>query len=121
VQRFRWDRLLNTTYLRNAEELLLISGSPPLLRMPDRLRALALPALDQSEVASLTAEMLADRSTPSEAGYASFEFRYVHDGDRTAWFRATAFGYPNTQLLLVTRILDSTAEGRFPPEEGQEL
>ena len=101
-----WDRLLGTLHRRGAADLLLTSGSPPMIRMPECWRALQTMTLDAAAVQALAGEMLKDRPPAHTDGYAHVDLLY---GDATQ-FRILAFGYPDTHLLMVSRLPGSDTE-----------
>src|SRR3954468_1663716 len=94
----RWDRLLETCCRKEATDILLRPGSPPLLRSAKGWQALALPPLLPEDVIELAEEaMRLGAPKPTEHGHTYCDF--LHDDK--AGFRAMAFGYPETTLLIV--------------------
>ena len=94
----QWARLLETCCRRDASDLLLTVGSPPMIRLRESWRALQVPPLDVAALQVLAEERLGTRPDGEADGFAYSHFRY---GD--AGFRAMAFGYPDTKLLLVAK------------------
>jgi hypothetical protein len=93
-----WDRLLETCYQRGSD-LLFVPGNPILVRSPRPWQSLQLPALSPHDVRTMAAERVSATHVAVD-GYAVQDFWY---GD-AAQFRATAFGYPETTVLLVSRL-----------------
>jgi hypothetical protein len=97
---FDWDRLLETCHTNDADLALLVPGSPPLIRIADSWRALQVPALTSDEIVDLAAQQLhpkPDAQTDDGYAYSDFQYRDV------ALFRAMAFGFPQTKLLVLSR------------------
>lgn len=94
----QWDRLLETCCRRDATDLLLIAGSPPMIRLRELWRALQVPPLDIAALQVLADERFGTRPDGEGDGYAYSDFR--HDEAR---FRAMAFGHPDTRVLLVSK------------------
>jgi hypothetical protein len=105
MSKLAWDRLLETAHVHKAD-LLLVPGSPPLLRMPSHLRSLSVPVLDDQDVISLAREMFSTGASGDGDGYTWFDSRYLHDTND--WFRLMAFGYPQTKFLMVIHIPPAT-------------
>ena len=99
-----WNRLLETSR-NHGGDLLLIPGSPPLVRTGDDWRALMLPPLSPADVQALATDCLSDVATTSDDGFTYRDFP-CGAGPDTIHFRARAFAYPNTSVLLVGRIPD---------------
>jgi Tfp pilus assembly pilus retraction ATPase PilT len=97
-----WDRLLETALRRGATDLLLVPGSPPMLRTAEDIRAMNVPPLTDERIGELAEEMMSKKISGIADGYAFLDFRYLHDAD--AWFRVMAFGYPHTKLVVVMRL-----------------
>lgn len=94
-----WDRLLETLYQSNATDALLRPGSPPLIRL-DGWRALRVGApLSADDVVVMAADRIGRLADGELDGYSYRDFRY----GEVAWFRAIAFDYPQTTLLIVAR------------------
>jgi Tfp pilus assembly pilus retraction ATPase PilT len=95
----QWDRLLETCYRRNASDILLSPGSPPMIRLSESWRTLQAPPVDTAAIQALVAERFVTAPDGEHDGYAYSDFAYK--GMRR--FRAMAFGYPATFLLLIAR------------------
>ena len=104
-----WDRLLETCRQRHADVALLTPGSPPQLRIDQSWRSLQVPPLEPGDVKAMAAEILRPKPDAETDGYAYVDFSYGDD----AFFRAMAFGYPETRLLVVS----PTTPTRPPPAD----
>ena len=104
-----WDRLLETCLRKDASVVLLVPGSPPLMRIGRVWRGLDVPALSAEDVVDLAAERIRPGRHAQSNGYAYDDFWY-RDG---AFFRAMAFGFPETKVLVV-----SPAPPPRPPSPG---
>lgn len=104
-----WDRLLETCYKRKADAALLCPGSPPLLRIEQAWRSLQVSPLELQDVKAMAAEILRPKPDAETDGYAYSDFWY---GD-VEFFRAMAFEFPETKLLVVS----PTARTRPPPAD----
>jgi Tfp pilus assembly pilus retraction ATPase PilT len=107
-----WDRLLETCCRRHADVMLLTAGCPPMLHIEGIWRTLQTPPLEPGDVKAMATEVL-DPKPEQQMGYAYSDFWY---GD-VAFFRAMAFGYPETTLLIVS----PTAQTRQPPADPRSL
>src|SRR3712207_2399379 len=96
-----WDRLLETCSSRNASDVLLMPGFAPSIRLQDEVRTLQVPPVEPADLEHLLREIFpAPPAVPASTDeYAYQDFSY----GETVWFRALAFGYPQTKLLLVMR------------------
>src|SRR3954451_8035843 len=94
-----WDRLLETCYRRGASDILLCPDASPIIRLAESWRALQVPAVDAATIQALANEQLGENPPGREQGYAYSDFSYGEAGR----FRATAFGYPATNALLISR------------------
>lgn len=105
----RWDRLLDTCLRERASDLLLTAGSHPMIRLRASWRALSVAPLDAAAVQALAYEALGAKPDGEAEGCAFSDFSY------DVWrFRATAFGHPDTKLLLVAKY-PSKGEDQQPP------
>ncbi len=95
----RWDRILETCYRQNATDVLLVPGSPPMIRLGATWRALAAPALKSSDIQAFAKGQFGDKQPQEVYGHVSIDFPY---GD-VAMFHMMAFGYPSTNLVVLTR------------------
>jgi hypothetical protein len=84
---------------QNAVDVLLVPGSPPMIRLATSWRALAAPALKSSDIQAFAKGQFGDKQPQEVYGYASIDFPY---GD-VAMFHMMAFGYPSTNLVVLTR------------------
>ena len=100
-----WDRLLETLSRNSGTDLLLVPGSPPMVRTAQQIQAMSVPPLTEGDVAMLAEEMLSKKISGSADGYTWLDFNYLHDS--AAWFRIMAFGYPATRAVMVMRQLQS--------------
>ena len=98
----QWDRLLETCYRRNATDILLSPGASPMIRLAESWRSLQAPAVDAATIRALASEQLGENPAGRAEGYAYADFDYGDAGD-AGRFRATAFGYPATHVLLISR------------------
>jgi Tfp pilus assembly pilus retraction ATPase PilT len=94
-----WDRLLESCYRRNATDILLSPGASPMIRLAESWRSFQVPPADAATIQALASEQLGANPTGSEEGYSYSDFSYGEAGR----FRATAFGYPATSVLLISR------------------
>jgi hypothetical protein len=94
-----WDRLLETCH-KQGTDLLFVPGSPPLVRTASQWRALELPPLIPEEIRSLATEALKGAPHAETNGYSYCDFWY---GD-VEYFRAVAFGFPETTVFMVARL-----------------
>lgn len=104
----QWDRLLETCHRRKASDILLIAGSPPLIRMGESWRALQIPPFTAADIETMAKERLGATLEGESDGYAYSDFSY---GD-VARFRAMAFGYPSTRALLIARYLTEASDDK---------
>ena len=103
----QWDRLLETCYRRNASDLLLSPGASPMIRLPESWRSLQVLPIDAATIQALAAEQLGENPAGREEGYSYSDFAYGDAGR----FRATAFGYPATNVLLISRYPSDGSDG----------
>lgn len=94
-----WDRLLETCYRRNASDILLSPGASPMIRLAESWRSLHVPPVDAATIQALASEQLGENPAGREEGYSYADFDHGDAGR----FRATAFGYPVTTALLISR------------------
>jgi hypothetical protein len=94
-----WDRLLETCYQRGAEVAVLVPGSPPLVRLGDTFRALQVPPLTEQDVQDMARELPGGAPTMNADGYSYVDFWYGN----FVFYRAMAFGFPNTRALVLSR------------------
>ena len=92
------DRLLETCQRNNATEALLVPGANPVVRLDQGWRALATKRLTLSDVVSM-ADAAVGRKPVQSDGYSHHDFKYGK-----ARFRAVAFGYPKTRVLLLVHL-----------------
>src|SRR4051812_29013684 len=95
----QWDRMLETCYRQDATDLLFVPGPPPMVRLRTSWRALELPPVDAAAVQALANERIGAEPDGRADGYAYSDFSY---GD-VIRFRAMAFGYPFTDVLVIAR------------------
>jgi len=81
------ERLLAEMVRRNASDLLLLPGAPPVLRIDGRLGTLAQPAVDSETVRMLFASHLGPsaRQALASTGCADLSLRYGDVGDDEGW------------------------------------
>ena len=108
----QWDRLLETCCRRNASDILLSPGASPLIRLAESWRSLQVPAVDAATIQALASEQLGENPAGREEGYAYSDFGYGDAGR----FRATAFGYPATNVLLISRHPSGESDGDHQPQ-----
>jgi len=92
------DRALETCWKRHGTDIVFAPDNPPLLRTPKGWHAMSIPPLDAAQIRALADERMSPKPDGEEGVYAWKDFRY---GD-VASFRAIAFGYPNTTLLVIS-------------------
>ncbi len=111
MAKVEWDRLLETCIQRKATDILLVPGSPPLLRVNDKWRPLVTPDLKPDALAELAAAKLGPEPTAREFGYFYVDFTF-HDSTR---FRLMTFGHPTPTLLVVSRYPEDGHDTGTPP------
>lgn len=95
----QWNRLLETCYRGNASDILLSPGASPMIRLAECWRSLQVPPVDAAAIRALAREQLGEHPDGREEGYSYSDFGYGDVGR----FRTTAFGYPATNVLLISR------------------
>jgi Tfp pilus assembly pilus retraction ATPase PilT len=110
----QWDRLLETCYRRNASDILLSPGASPMIRMAESWRSLQVPPLDAATIQALASKQLGENPVGHEDGYSYADFRFRDMGR----FRATAFGYPTTNVLLISRYPRDASGGDSQSQEA---
>ena len=104
----QWDRLLETS-AKQGGDILLIAGSPPLLRMGGGLAPLQVPPLDVHDLDEMAHTFTAPPAVTEEAnryqyhqadGYKYLDVTY-RDGQV---FRAAVFGQPSPSLIVLMRL-----------------
>ena len=95
----QWDRLLESCYRRNASDILLSPGVSPMIRLAESWRALQVAPFDAATIQALAHEQLGENPAGREEGYSYADLAYGNAGR----FRVTAFGYPATSVLLISR------------------
>ena len=108
----QWDRLLETCYRRNASDILLCPGASPMIRLTESWRALQVLPVDAATIQALARERLGENPAGREEGCSYVDFDYVDAGR----FRATAFGYPGTNVLLISRYSSDGSGGDHPTQ-----
>jgi len=106
----QWDRLLETCHRKNATDMLLIAGSPVFIRLTDSWRALQTEILKPADLVVMAAQRLGPAPRDSGDGYFFADFSYK-DGT----YRAKAFGFPETVMVLVVRYPSPPRKGSSPP------
>jgi hypothetical protein len=109
----RWDRMLETCCRRDASDLLLVPGSPPMIRqewpsLPEpgpqveqakqlcsMWRTLHTKPLTADDLAVLASQVIDGKRDGEQDGYAYSDFWYGN----LAFFRVMAFGFPRTTSL----------------------
>lgn len=107
-------RLLETCYRRNASDILFSPGASPLIRLTESWRSLQVPPVDAATIQALASEQLGDHPAGREEGFSYVDFRY----DDAVRFRITAFGYPATSVLLISRYPSDGPDGDSQPQEA---
>ncbi len=108
----QWDRLLETCVRRNATDILLSPGASPMIRLAESWRSLQVPPADAATIQALASEQLGENPVGREEGYSHSDFSYGDAGR----FRATAFGYPATTVLLISRYPSDESGGAHETE-----
>jgi Tfp pilus assembly pilus retraction ATPase PilT len=111
----QWDRLLATCTVRRASDILLSPGVQPLLRQTESWSPLQASPVDAAYLQQLVDAHLGAKPDGQTGDYAFWDFRF---GDDPARFRAAAFGYPATRLLLITRFPPDGADTDHCPQCG---
>jgi Tfp pilus assembly ATPase PilU len=101
-----WDRLLETCSHNDASDLLLVPGSPPLIRLKEEWRVLSLPPLEMDQIRSMVEERMSGCSVAAKDGSIWWDIQHS-DG---SIFRISAFGYPETKVLLMARLPSKGSE-----------
>ena len=91
--------------------MLLVPGSPPILHIGQDWRQLQVPPLEAADVAEMAAERIS--SAPDGEAY-GYVYTYFWYGD-VAYFRAMAFGHPQTRLLVISRTQPDRPPSGSPP------
>jgi Tfp pilus assembly pilus retraction ATPase PilT len=100
MAKLQWDRLLETCFKQGATDILLAPDCPPLLRIAIQWRAIHLDEpLTRADLVALAKERLGPKPGGETDDYTFSDFAYGN----VARFRAMAFGYPETALLLIAR------------------
>lgn len=96
----QWDRLLETMHRREANDLLLVAGSCPMIRLPDRWHHLQTPRLTADDIERLVNEQFP--SDPWRDGDENpvVDFTYGNTGH----YRATVVDWPSERVVLVSRL-----------------
>ena len=110
----QWDRLLETCLRRKASDILLSVGAAPMIRLAESWRSLQVPPVDSATIQALASEQLGESPAGREEGYSYSDFGY---GD-VARFRGTAFGYPATNVLLISRYPSDGFDDNHRSEDG---
>ncbi len=101
------DRLLETTIKREASDLHLRVGRPPVLRISGHLRDLATKSLDPEDTMALMKAITPERSQQElqETGSTDFGFAFASsDGSAKARFRVSAFRQKGTVAMVLRKI-----------------
>ncbi len=101
------DRLLETTIKRDASDLHLRVGRPPVLRISGHLRDLATKSLDPEDTMALMKAITPDRCQQElqETGSTDFGFAFTSaDGSAKARFRVAAFRQKGTMAMVLRKI-----------------
>ena len=101
------DRLLETTIKREASDLHLRVGRPPVLRISGHLRDLATKSLDPEDTMALMKAITPERSQQElqETGSTDFGFAFsTADGSAKARFRVAAFRQKGTVAMVLRKI-----------------
>ncbi|NNM88776.1 MAG: type IV pilus twitching motility protein PilT [Phycisphaerae bacterium] len=101
------DRLLETTIKRDASDLHLRVGRPPVLRISGHLRDLATKSLDAEDTMALMKAITPERSQQElqETGSTDFGFAFASsDGSAKARFRVAAFRQKGTIAMVLRKI-----------------
>jgi hypothetical protein len=96
-----------------------------MIRLAESWRSLQVPPLDVETIRALARQQLGDNPTGREEGYAYSDFlhREVNcqlqpvESPAITRFRATAFGYPATNVLLISRDPRDGSDGDHPSPE----
>ncbi len=101
------DRLLETTIKRDASDLHLRVGRPPVLRISGHLRDLATKSLDPEDTMALMKAITPDRCQQElqETGSTDFGFAFASaDGSAKARFRVAAFRQKGSMAMVLRKI-----------------
>jgi Tfp pilus assembly pilus retraction ATPase PilT len=117
MTQIQWDRLLATAAVRGASDILLSPGVEPMIRRSDSWQPLQTSPVEATALQAIVDAHLGPKPDGQAEQYAYWDFRF---GDDAVRFRAYAFGYPATRLLLIAR-LPASGRGDAPdrcPECG---
>jgi hypothetical protein len=106
----QWDRLLETCYRQNATDLLLIAGSPVMIRLVESWRSLQTDTLIPADIVAMAAERIGPGPHSTQDGYVFADFSY-----KNVAFRAKAFGFPETVMVLIVRYPSRPPGSGSPP------
>jgi Tfp pilus assembly pilus retraction ATPase PilT len=95
----KWDRLLETCFRQGGTAMLITVGSPPFIQIAELWRAMQIDPLARRDLVGLAEQVLGSGRGSQRDGYAYLDFAYGN----VARFRAMAFGYPKTSVLLISR------------------
>jgi hypothetical protein len=92
------DRILETCWRQRGTDIVFAPNRRPLLRTDDGWHELQTTPLSHNDIKALAEERLSSRVDGNEGVYSYTDFRYWD----VATFRAIAFGYPETTLLVIS-------------------
>jgi Tfp pilus assembly pilus retraction ATPase PilT len=96
------ERLLETCVRNNATDMRLVPDAPPQIRTTQGWRALSIPPATAADIALLAEDILTRAPSCLQGnGYTYLDFWY---GD-VAYFRAMAYGHPDTTALVLMRLV----------------
>ena len=103
-----WDRIIETSFKYDGD-ILLVAGSPPLLRMGGGLAPLQLPPLDVHDLDEMAHTFTAPPAVTKESDrypyYQADGYKYLDVTYRDGQiFRAAVFGDPSPFLIVLMRL-----------------
>ncbi|HEY7117128.1 MAG TPA: hypothetical protein VH475_11100 [Tepidisphaeraceae bacterium] len=93
-------KFLQTCYVNGGTDLVLAPGVAPLMRRDGGWHRLEIPPLGPDDIKKIAADLLYAQPFARNRTYAFVDFAYAD----LARFRATAFDYPDTSVVVITRI-----------------
>ena len=103
-------RIFETCVRSGAQEILLLTGKPPICRFPDTIRDLAIAPLTGEDVTFLAIESLAPdlRDWYDRAGFCRFDYRYRHGAGTR--FRVFVIRHGESHFATLTPLAPDTLE-----------
>ena len=112
--RISLDRLLETCSRQHASDVLIAPNSQVLIRLQDSWRVLPTLNAESGDIVRMCAELFVGDEVKQQPGYASVDFSF---GD-LARFRAMAFGFPATKVLVIARFPENGEGDEVQPHHA---